>query len=134
MTENLMNVRSVAMRVRAIDLVVTNVSNLQEAKTFYQEILGIDSEVLSESETWIEFDTKPVAFALGVPPSNWKQPPVTALALSVDDVHAAVEELRAQGVQVIMEARETPVCTLAYVLDPDGNPIFLHHRHDGTAG
>lgn len=122
------------MRVRAIDFVITNVSDLKRARAFYEETLGIEGGVLYESDNWVEYDTDPVALALGVMPAEWKQPPVTALALAVDDVHAAVAELRAKGVKVLMEATETPVCTMAYVFDPDGNPILLHHRHDGTAG
>lgn len=122
------------MRVRAIDFVITNVSELERAKAFYQETLGIGDAVLSESEGWIEFATQPVALALGVPPPGWSKPPVTAIAIAVDDVRAAVEELRAKGVTILMEPVETPVCTMAYIADPDGNPLFLHRRHDGTAG
>lgn len=122
------------MRVRAIDFVITNVSDIEKAKEFYRETLGIQDEATSESSAWIEFDTKPVALALGVPPESWPKPPVTAIALAVDDVRAAVEELRAKGVTILWEPVDSPVCTFAYIADPDGNPIFLHRRHDGTAG
>lgn len=122
------------MRVRAIDFVITNVTDIERAKAFYRDVLGIENPVASEGEGWIEFDTRPVALALGITPEGWPKPPVTAIALAVDDVHAAVEELRAQGVTILSGPMETPVCTLAYITDPDGNPIFLHRRHDGTAG
>ena len=45
---------------------------------------------------------------------------------------AAVEELRAKGVEVLLEPWETR--DKAYVADPFGNPICLHQRKDGTAG
>jgi len=52
----------------------------------------------------------------------------------VDDVDAAVEELRAKGVKVVTEPEETSVCFMAFVEDPDGNRICIHRRKDGTAG
>jgi predicted enzyme related to lactoylglutathione lyase len=56
------------------------------------------------------------------------------IALAVEDVWAAVEELRAKGVPVLMEPVESPVCYQASVQDPDGNQLILHQRKDGTAG
>lgn len=121
------------MKVLGIDFIVSNVTDIEKAKAFYTETLGIDAPFV-EGKGWVEFDTHPVAFALGVPPPNWAKPPVTALALAVEDVHAAVNELREKGVEVLVEPMETSVCTMAYIADPDGNPIFLHRRHDGSVG
>ena len=123
------------MKVRAIDFIITNVSDIERAKSFYRDTLGITDPATSEAEGWIEFDTKPVALALGVAPPGWSQPAgSTAIALSVDDVHAAVEELRAKGVEILIEPIVTGACDMALIKDPDGNSIFLHRRHDGTAG
>ncbi|MBT5535547.1 VOC family protein, partial [Candidatus Poribacteria bacterium] len=47
---------------------------------------------------------------------------------------AAVEELKAKGTQVVFGPMDSSVCWIATVLDPDGNPIILHQRHDGTCG
>ncbi len=124
------------MKVRAIDFVITNVSDIERAKAFYRETLGIEDAVTFEGGGWIEFDTNPVALALGVPPPDWVQPAgSTAIALAVDDVDAAVQELRAKGVEILTEEPiDTPVCKMACIKDPDGNVVFLHRRHDGTAG
>jgi len=46
----------------------------------------------------------------------------------------AVEELKGKGVTVYMQPMETPVCWLAAIVDPDGNPVGLHQRKDGTFG
>ena len=45
-----------------------------------------------------------------------------------------MEELRAQGVPVLVEPWETAVCHKAFIADPFGNPLCLHQRKDGTAG
>lgn len=117
------------MKVQAIDFVFYSISDLKKAKTFYRDILGIRAETLYESETWVEFDTQPVALALG----KWEKPGAS-IALAVDDVPAAIAELQRQGVRVLGGPFDTPVCTFAAISDPDGNVIFLHQRKDGTAG
>lgn len=118
------------MKVRAIDFVVTGVSDVRRSKEFYRDVLGIEDEILFEDETWVEFDTRPVALALTQPASERN----TMVALAVADVREAVEELRQKGVTVVREPFDTPVCVMAIIADPDGNPILLHQRKDGTAG
>ena len=61
-------------------------------------------------------------------------PPTSVIALAVDDVAAAADELEAKGVEVVLGPMESSVCTMAYVVDPFGNPIMLHQRKDGTVG
>jgi len=52
----------------------------------------------------------------------------------VDDVPAAVETCRREGVRVLIGPIETRVCWMAWIADPDGNRVCLHSRKDGTAG
>lgn len=118
------------MKVRAIDFVVTHVTDRERSKAFYRDVLGIHDPIFQETGDWLEFDTKPVAFAL----IQLGRPPKTSIALAVEDVRAAVDELRAKGVTISMEPIETPDCIMAEILDPDGNSVILHQRHDGTAG
>ena len=120
------------MRVRAIDFVVVNVADLERSVRFYRETLGVDAPLWEDTAHWQEFQTAPVAFALRVDP---QAPGVNAaIALAVEDTAAAVEELRAKGVTVLLEARESETCTTAMIQDPDGNLLLLHQRKDGTAG
>jgi predicted enzyme related to lactoylglutathione lyase len=60
--------------------------------------------------------------------------PNAMVALAVDDVSAAVEELRDKGVVIKMEPLETGDCYMAVVAEPDGNQIVIHQRKDGTFG
>ena len=60
--------------------------------------------------------------------------PNAIVALAVEDVHAAVEELRGRGVPIAMEPIEAPGCFMAVVADPDDNKILVHRRKDGTFG
>ena len=96
------------MKVRAIDFVVVNVSDMERAKKFYRQTLGMDFPIWEDTPRWQEFDSPPVALAL----REDKQFPGAnaAIALAVEDVPAAVEELRAKGVAIVSEAREHNVC------------------------
>ena len=122
------------MKVRAIDFVQIGVADMDRAVRFYRDTLGMDFPLSGGDDTdrnWTEFDTPPVALELArVGPA----PGQVSLALAVDDVAAAVEELRAQGVPIVMEPREQDVCYAAIIRAPDGNELILHRRKDGTAG
>jgi len=57
-----------------------------------------------------------------------------SIYLAMEDVNAAIEELKAKGVSIVYGPMETPVCWMAAVLDPDGNVIGMHQRKDGSWG
>ena len=119
------------MKVRAIDYVELSVSDMDRALRFYRDTLGMDFPLSGGGDHWKEFDSPPVALALDVDDSA---PGRLVLALAVDDVDAAVEELRAKGVPILREPWAADVCSQAVIQGPDGNEIMLHRRNDGTAG
>jgi predicted enzyme related to lactoylglutathione lyase len=51
------------------------------------------------------------------------------IALQVADVAAARHQLEAKGVRFVSETFDSGVCWQAICLDPDGNPLSLHHRY-----
>ena len=74
-----------------------------------------------------------IASATGASP----QPGYTGgatVAIAVDDVTAAIEELRRKDVAIFSEPHEEPGCYQVALSDPDGNCLILHQRKDGTAG
>ena len=118
------------MKVRAIDFVELHVADLDRSLRFYRETLGMDFPVSGGGSDWRELQCPPVALAFG----QYGEPGSVMLALAVDDVDAAVEELRAQGVEIVKEPWAADVCYRALIRGPDGNLLMLHRRHDGTAG
>ena len=55
------------------------------------------------------------------------------VALEVDDFAKVFGDLRAGGISVAVEPYESPVCWLAVVSDPDGNPLCIHQRKTPAA-
>ena len=120
------------MKVRAIDFVVVNVSDMERAKQFYRETLGMDFPIWEDTPRWQEFESPPVALALR---EDTQSPGANAaIALAVENVSAAVEELGAKGVRILSGPSEHGICYSALIQDLDGNLLLLHQRKDGTAG
>ena len=127
-------------KVRAVDYVVYHVPDMRRAKAFYRRTLGLAPRG-EYTGSWAEFGTEPTTLCLRTThlgpgearanPKQVKWVPTPAIALAVADVSAAVEELRGQGVAILVEPWETRVCHKAFIA---GNPICLHQRKDGTAG
>ena len=124
------------MKPRAVDFVSYSVTDMDRSEAFYRDVLGLGVEVPrgkpgTRASGYMEFEAGGTAIGLVAMP----QPhPNAVVALAVEDVGAAVEELRGKGVQISMEPLETPVCFMAVVADPDGNQILLHKRKDGSFG
>ena len=124
------------MQVRGVDFILLGVSDVERARGFYRDTLGL--KPASEwPPAWYEFDAGSSTIAIGKPPEDAPQPPYqggTTFALAVPDARAAMQELRAKGVTIIQDVDESSVCFMGLIADPDGNAIWIHQRKDGTAG
>jgi glyoxylase I family protein len=94
---------------------------------WYLEHLGIDRAPTSYDEVpWIQ-DSGPTAFApfseqseqFGNETSRWM------VNFRVEDLDAMVAQLRAAGVEVLIDPEEYPNGRFARLRDPEGNPIEL---------
>ena len=123
--------------VRGVDFILVSVSDIERARSFYSETLGL-KPAAEWPPYWYEFDAGSSTIAIAQPPSNEPQPPYTgngvSFALGVADAQAAVEALKRKGVDVRKEVEEGSVCHMALIADPDGNLIWIHQRKDGTFG
>lgn len=124
------------MTVRGVDYIYYEVSDGERSKEFYKNILGLkmssESSHSDSENQWVEFDLGNMTLGIG----SYSQGGAggTMAALSVDNIAAAVEELKSKGVDVTMGPKDFPVCEMAIITDPDGNKLMLHHRKDGTVG
>jgi catechol 2,3-dioxygenase-like lactoylglutathione lyase family enzyme len=122
------------MKVRGTDFVMLPVSKLATAAQFYRDTLGLPQEVYSEEHQWAEFDCGNVTLALkgGATPGDGGTG--VRLALAVDDVGAAYDELKAAGARLAGPPQDHGVCRHLEVVDPDGHVVILHRRTDGSFG
>jgi predicted enzyme related to lactoylglutathione lyase len=100
---------------------------MARSRKFYEGTVGLRASDDFEGQ-WQEYDFGGTTFAISTMISQWVKPGSQgSVAFEVADLKGLVEELRAKGVKFTMdEIMETPVCWMAFFLDPDGNSISLH--------
>ena len=93
---------------------------------FYRDVLGLPESELNEGE----LESPNVTIAFWSPEADGEDfvPNVGGFALRVNDVAAAVEEVRAAGAEIV-GIEDTGVCRMGFVKDPDGNTVILHRRY-----
>jgi len=114
--------------ITKLDFVGVPSTDAERTRAFYVETLGLRPDENSRFEFWVgetccgiwEPDKMGGTFA---PQKNGH------LALHVDDVAAAREELEGKGVEFAGETFDTGVCHMALFTDPDGNDLMLHSRY-----
>jgi catechol 2,3-dioxygenase-like lactoylglutathione lyase family enzyme len=118
------------MQVERVDFVSVLTRDIERAKRFYGETLGLQIE--SEGESDMEFTLGQVTLDVFDPSSIGQPfaPNPAGIAIRVPDVDAARAELEAEGVEFDGETIVTSVCKQAWFKDPDGNALMLHRRFD----
>jgi catechol 2,3-dioxygenase-like lactoylglutathione lyase family enzyme len=114
------------MQVEQVDFVSIPTRDIARAVAFYRDVLGLPASEFAEGE----IETSNVTLGFWVPEEQGE--PFVAnesgIALRVDDVYDAVEEVRAAGAKVI-GIQDTGVCLMGFVKDLDGNVLILHRRY-----
>ena len=119
------------MNITEIAFVGYPVTDVARARDFYERILGLQlGEIVEEignGQHWIEYDIggQTLAISNTWPPSGQSGP---TLALEVDDFAASMQKLKEDGVTIVMEKMDTPVCEFGLITDPDGNSLMIHQR------
>ena len=122
------------MKIKGADFVVYLVSDLKKAAAFYRDVLNLPQTEYKEDGDWAEYDCGNITLTLF---SGAKLPEVVLggrIALAVDDIHAAHEELKEKGVDIVKPPYELSGCWMLEILDPDRNMVFIHMRKDGSVG
>ena len=114
------------MQIEQVDFVSVPTRDSERAVAWYRDILGLP---VSEY-TAAEIETPNVTLSFWKPEEQGEPfvPNESGIALRVADVHAAVEEVRAAGAEVI-GIQDSGVCHMGFVKDPDGNVLILHRRY-----
>lgn len=122
------------MKIKEVAFVGYPMTDVEKSRAFYEGLLELkpemDEHFLSPSGKemwWIEYEIDGVALALSDawPPDSKSGP---TLALEVDDLDGWYGKLTSNGVPVVLETVESPVCRFFCVTDPDGNGLMFHQR------
>ena len=107
------------------------VIDMARARGFYENILGLKPTMVHEAEenAWTEYEIGSGAFSLGRAPGWNPSADGASIAFEMEDFDAAIASLKEAGVPFKMEPFPTPVCRMAFVLDPEGNTVCIHKRH-----
>ncbi|MBM4435797.1 MAG: VOC family protein, partial [Actinobacteria bacterium] len=120
------------VQIKGVDFIWCMASDPERSGWFYRDLLGLP-EADDFDPVWPEFQVGDATLAV-TPLHVGRTTPDILVAFAVDDVYGAVAEARRKGVPVLHDVRDTPWCWNAMIADPDGNPIWLHKRKDGTVG
>lgn len=113
------------MRTAGVHHVAINVSDVPSAVAFYTQVLGLvqrtDRPDFGIGGAWLDAGEQQVHLVELAPPAQVGQ----HFAFRVDDIDAAVAELRAKGVEV---SDPTPVGPgrQCFLHDPSGNMVELN--------
>lgn len=112
--------------LRGLDVVFYNVKDMARARAFYEGLLGLRPGL--ESEHWVEYELPDGAtFALAHDPQGgWKEG--HGVMLGVADMTQAASRAKALGATITDRTFESPGCSAAECIDPEGNYIYIHQR------
>jgi len=117
------------MHVERVDFIPIPTQDVERAKRFYGETLGLELE--RDTPAGAEFRAGQVTLGIWEPAKFGVELRATPneLALRVPDVAEARAELEAKGVEFRGDTLDTGVCHMAFFADPDGNALMLHRRY-----
>ena len=119
------------MEITGVDFITVPTQDFVKASEFYGSVLGLERSKRWGDMPAGEFESGSLTIALMQPDAfgiDFK-PHSLPIALHVDDVQAAREELEGKGVKFPTDTIDSGVCHMAHFSDPDGNTLMLHHRY-----
>ena len=114
------------MQVEQVDFVSVPTRDAERAVAWYRDVLGLAPSAYTDGEV----ETPNVTLSFWNPEVDGEpfQPNTAGVGLRVQNVAAAVDEVREAGGEVI-GIEDSGVCHMGFVKDPDGNVLILHRRY-----
>jgi catechol 2,3-dioxygenase-like lactoylglutathione lyase family enzyme len=121
--------------VTGVDFVGVPVTDYDAAAEFYGGVLGLPFVKRWGEMPAGEFQAGNLTLAVVQPDAFGQEfrSSTSWVALQVDDVASVRAELEAKGVEFRGDTIDSGVCHMAFMADPWGNPLILHHRYAPTA-
>ena len=120
------------IKVTEIAFTCYPVTDMARARKFYEGVLGLKATYIVGEPggmQWTEYDIASGTLSIGAGAPDWNpRSDGCSVGLEVADCDDAIAHLKAAGVKFKLEPFPTPVCKMAFILDPDGNTICIHKR------
>ena len=120
------------MIVERTDFISVPVTDVERAKTFYGETLGLQ-EIEHPEQGFPEYqlgeNISVYLLSMEGIGRQFTGPHTAHIAIRVPDVAETRRELEARGVEFEGDTLDTSVCHMAFFRDPDGNALMLHRRY-----
>jgi len=115
------------MKIKAIGFVAVPVTDINRARSFYEEVLGLKASGEMMQGRWIEYDVGDDTLAIANVSDTWTPSDQgTGAALEVENFDDAIKRLNDRHVRFATDPFETPCCHMAVIQDPDGNKLIIH--------
>jgi predicted enzyme related to lactoylglutathione lyase len=115
------------MKIKGIGFVAIPVTDIERARSFYEEVLGLRTSDEMMGGKWIEYAVGDDTLAIANVSDTWTPSEQgTGAAFEVEDFDEAIRRLKDRHVRFAAEPFETPCCHMAIVQDPDGNKLMIH--------
>ena len=120
-----------ALNITGVDFVTVPTDDVEASKHFYGTVLELPFLKQWGSMPGFEYQAGNLTLAIMDPTAFGAtfSPHKLPIALQVDDVAQAREELEAKGVEFHGEILDSGVCHQTFFSDPAGNHLNLHHRY-----
>jgi predicted enzyme related to lactoylglutathione lyase len=119
------------MNISGVDFIAIPTTDIGKADEFYGDVLGLERSKQWGEMPAREYETGSLTIALMQSDAFGLEfkPHSHPVALQVDDVHEARQELESKGVEFSADTIDSGVCHMAPFTDPDGNVLMVHHRY-----
>jgi predicted enzyme related to lactoylglutathione lyase len=115
------------MKINAIGFVAIPVTDIPQARKFYEEVLGLKVSDEMMGGRWVEYEVGEDTLAIANVSDAWRPSDQgTGAAFEVENFDDAIKRLKDLHVRFTAEPFETPCCQMAVVQDPDGNKLIIH--------
>ncbi len=116
------------MKIRKLRQVYIATDDIERRASFYENVLGLALQ-FRDGNRWIQFKTGDVSIALASPDESMGAPlDMPVPVFEIDDLDAAVAELRAQGREVGATRDMGTHGRVAMIRDPSGAFLVLFSK------
>jgi predicted enzyme related to lactoylglutathione lyase len=113
------------MKIKKIAFVGIPVTDMECARAFYEDVLGLQPDPEMTGQHWTEYSIGDGTLAIACVGEQWKPSNEgTSAALEVENLEEAIA--RFEEGKIPYDKVDSPVCRMAIIQDPDGNKLIIH--------